>query len=155
MLICGQEFKFSALNADDLDRMELAQQHLTEASAVEAQRPKNKMGDFVRGQCRLVMDYLDELLGAGASQRLGLTGSDFGACQAVVTEIKEAITAEQAQLPKAAPQNREQRRAQKGKKHQHAVAFQPAPAAAKMVARVDKQVRRQQLLRELAELDNG
>ena len=28
MIICGQEFEFSALNANDLDRMDAAQQHI-------------------------------------------------------------------------------------------------------------------------------
>lgn len=29
MIICGQEFEFSALNANDLDRMDAAQQHFS------------------------------------------------------------------------------------------------------------------------------
>lgn len=32
MIICGQEFAFSALNANDVERMETAQKHQQEAT---------------------------------------------------------------------------------------------------------------------------
>ena len=168
MIISGQVFSFSTLNADDLDRMEIAQEHLQQASATEEQRPKAKMGDYVRGQCRLVMDYLDEVLGAGAAKRLGLTGSDFGACKEAVEAFKSAIEAEKTPT---APQNRAQRRAQE--KHgkakpvirypqqegamsaTQAAEIAARPDAARMVERVDKAARREQLLAELAALDNA
>lgn len=113
MNICGQEFNFSALNANDLDRMDAAQQHMHAASDREKQRQHAGMADLLRGQCRLVMGYLDEVLGAGASERLGLDGSDFGACTRVMNDFKGAILAEQATVRQAAavPMNREQRRA--------------------------------------------
>lgn len=38
MIICGQEFEFSALNANDLDRMDAAQQHMQAASDRESKR---------------------------------------------------------------------------------------------------------------------
>ena len=117
MIICGQEFNFSALNANDLDRMECAQQHMQTASARESLRvrtSKVSTADVLRGQCRLLMGYFDELLGKGASERLGLDGNDFGACVRVTSAIKEAIAAEQDEAKRAAtvPMNREQRRAQ-------------------------------------------
>lgn len=117
MIICGQEFDFSALNANDLDRMERAQQHMQTASARESLRvrtSKVSTADVLRGQCRLMMGYFDELLGKGASERLGLDGNDFGACVRVTSAIKEAIAAEQDEAKRAAtvPMNREQRRAQ-------------------------------------------
>ena len=115
MIICNQEFNFSALDADDLDRMDAAQAHMKEANAIERKRPKNGMADQLRGQCRLVMDYLDEVLGDGASQRLGLNGSNFNRCQQVVESFKRAILAEQNTLNQQqdpVPQNRAQRRAQ-------------------------------------------
>lgn len=117
MIICGQEFNFSALNANDLDRMERAQQHMQTASARESLRvrtSKVSTADVLRGQCRLMMGYFDELLGKGASERLGLDGNDFGACVRVTSAIKEAIAAEQDEAKRAAtvPMNREQRRAQ-------------------------------------------
>lgn len=113
MNICGQEFDFSALNANDLDRMDTAQQHMHAASDREKQRQHTGMADLLRGQCRLVMGYLDEVLGAGASERLGLDGSDFGACTRVMNDFKGAIIAEQATVRQAAAvlMNREQRRA--------------------------------------------
>ena len=113
MIICGQEFNFSALNANDLDRMDAAQKHMQAASDRENKRPHTGTADILRGQCHLMMDYFDELLGDGASERLGLDGNDFGACVRVTNAIKEAITAEQATVKQAAavPMNREQRRA--------------------------------------------
>lgn len=113
MIICGQEFEFSALNANDLDRMDAAQQHMQTASDRESKRAHTGTADILRGQCRLMMGYFDELLGEGASERLGLDGSNFGACVRVTNAIKEAIAAEQATVKQAAamPMNREQRRA--------------------------------------------
>ena len=113
MLICNQEFNFSVLDADDLDRMEAAQTHLQEADAVERQRPKHNLADQVRGQCRLIMNYLDEVLGEGASEQLGLNGSNFNRCKEVIASFKEAIQTEQTDLQsdEPAPQNRAQRRA--------------------------------------------
>ena len=83
-------------------------------------------------------------------------------------QLTDAVQAEQkmyaemlhesmpASVPTAA--NREQRRAQA--KHQNRrgdpVSFRAQPAAARMVERVDsKAARREELLRELAALDNG
>lgn len=77
MIICGQEFEFSALNANDLDRMDAAQQHMQTASDRESKRAHTGTADILRGQCRLMMGYFDELLGEGASERLGLDGSNF------------------------------------------------------------------------------
>ena len=107
MIICGQEFEFSALNANDLDRMDAAQQHMQAASDRESKRAHTGTADILRGQCRLMMGYFDELLGEGASERLGLDGNNFGAC------VRESIAAEQATVKQAAamPMNREQRRA--------------------------------------------
>ena len=155
MIINGLEFPFSALNADDLDRLETAQEHMKQADAIERNRAKTGLADAIRGQCRLVMGFLDELLGEGASARLGLTGSDFKACQQVVSEIHDRIAEEQAEL-KAQPTNREQRRAAAKAQQRRAAAKAqqrtqtagrivnrqpvsfPQPAAARMVERVDK-----------------
>ena len=119
MIICDQEFEFSALNANDIERMETAQKHMRRASEAETKRPKKGYADSLRGQCRLVMHYLDELLGEGASERLGLDGNDFGACTRVVEAFKQAIRAEQTEFHHAmeTPQNRAQRRAQAKAKH--------------------------------------
>lgn len=146
MIINGLEFPFSALNADDLDRLEAAQEHMKQADAIERNRAKAGLADAIRGQCRLVMSFLDELLGEGASARLGLTGSDFKACQQVISEIHDRIVEEQAEF-QAQPVNREQRRAvvkaqQRTRTAGRIVNNQPVsfpqPAAARMVERVDK-----------------
>lgn len=146
MIINGLEFPFSALNADDLDRLETAQEHMKQADAIERNRAKTGLADAIRGQCRLVMGFLDELLGEGASARLGLTGSDFKACQQVISEIHDRIAEEQAEL-QAQPTNREQRRAAAKAQQRTRTAGRivnnqpvsfPQPAAARMVERVDK-----------------
>ena len=146
MIINGLEFPFSALNADDLDRLETAQEHMKQADAIERHRAKTGLADAIRGQCRLVMGFLDELLGEGASARLGLTGSDFKACQQVVSESHDRIAEEQAEL-QAQPTNREQRRAAAKAQQRTRTAGRivnnqpvsfPQPAAARMVERVDK-----------------
>lgn len=171
MVICGQEFDFSALNANDLDRMNAAQQHMQAASDRESKRAHTGPADILRGQCRLMMGYFDELLGEGASERLGLDGNNFGACVRVTNAIKEAIAAEQATVKQAAamPMNREQRRAQKNGKHKNkppmsypaqsasrSEVFAPQlTPAAQMVERVDKAARRKQLLAEPSALENG
>ncbi len=113
MVICGQEFDFSALNANDIDRVETAQRHMEAASDREKQRQHTGIADVLRGQCRLLMNFLDEALGEGASERLGLDGNDFGACKHLMDEFTKAISAEQATVKQAAamPMNREQRRA--------------------------------------------
>lgn len=131
MIICGQEFNFSALNANDLDRMETAQAHMHLASDRETQRVRTNnvsMGDSLRGQCRLVMGYLDEVLGEGASERLGLDGNDLGACTRVVNAFKDAIISEQAEAKQitAVPMNHEQRRAAERAASQARVSVQAA-----------------------------
>ena len=167
MVICGQEFDFSALNANDVDRVKTAQRHMEAASDREKQRQHTGMADLLRGQCRLLMNFLDEALGEGASERLGLDGNDFGACKHVMDEFTKAISAEQASMNLAAavPMNREQRRAQKKARQrtqtaghivsQQPVSFPAQPPAAQMVERVDKAARRKQLLAELSALENG
>lgn len=158
MIICEQEFEFSALNANDLDRMDAAQRHMQAASDRESKRSHTGTADILRGQCRLMMGYFDELLGEGASERLGLDGDDFGACVRVTNAIKEAIAAEQVTVKQAAavPMNREQRRAQAKKgKHNPPVSYPappvsyPAPPASQMVKRVDAQVSAKQKTEQL------
>lgn len=101
MLICGLEFNFSALNADDVERMAAAQQHMAAANEAEQKRYTAEgvsFPDVLRSQCKLVMDFLDEVLGAGASERLGLSGNDLGAAQTVCESFKQAITEEKSRF---------------------------------------------------------
>lgn len=156
MIICNLEFEFSALNADDIDRMEAASKQQISRAKAEAKRLEQEnasYSDILRSQCRVLMDYFDAVLGDGASQRLGLTGSDLGKCTQVATEFKAAIEAEKATAQAAitvppVQGNRAQRRAEhKHNKHKPSVSY---PAA-----QPDKAARRKQLLAELAALENG
>lgn len=120
MIICGQDFAFSALNANDVERMETAQKHQQEANAAEQERYTAENVSYpgiLRSQCRMMMDYLDEVLGEGASERLHLDDGDFGAVLKVCESFKQAIAAEktaingQLSASLETPRNRAERRA--------------------------------------------
>ena len=175
MIINGIEFDFSTLNANDVDRMLAAQTRQQERARTEGSRytPENEYSAWLRFQCRIFMDYLDEVLGEGASEKLGLDGSNFNACLTVSKAFAEAMAAEKAsasalihpaeeraqvsaaqvsaaQVSAAqaipAPMNREQRRAAV-KAHPAVVDFQAQETA--------KAARRAQLKAELEALDNA
>lgn len=160
MVICGQEFEFSMMNANDLDRFEDANERMQRRSAEEAeqfQRGGVRLGDHARAQARIAMDCIDEILGAGASARLGLNENYMAPIYDVIEELGNAFAAEKQRYAAkpSQPMNREQRRAQaKKNRHKPPVSY-PAPPAARMVERVDKATRRKQLLAELAALDGG
>lgn len=160
MVICGQEFEFSVLNANDLDRFEDAQEKMQARSAEESEHFRHggvRLGDHVRAQARIAMDCIDEILGAGASDRLGLNENYMAPIYDVIEELGNAFSAEKQRYAAkpAQPMNREQRRAQaKKNRHKPPVSY-PAPPAAQMVERVDNSARRKQLLAELAALENG
>ena len=130
MIINGIEFDFSTLNANDVDRMLAAQAKQQERARMEGSRytPESDYPAWLRFQCRIFMDYLDEVLGEGASEKLGLDGSNFNACLTVSKAFAEAMVAEKdsasalihptkerGQVSAAqaipAPMNRQQRRA--------------------------------------------
>ena len=98
MIINGIEFDFSTLNANDVDRMLAAQTRQQERARTEGSRytPENDYSAWLRFQCRIFMDYLDEVLGEGASEKLGLDGSNFNACLTVSKAFAEAMAAEKA-----------------------------------------------------------
>jgi hypothetical protein len=170
MIINGIEFDFSTLNANDVDRMLAAQTRQQERARTEGSRytPESDYPAWLRFQCRIFMDYLDEVLGEGASEKLGLDGSNFNACLTVSKVFAEAMAAEKAsacalihpaeeraqvsaaQVSAAqaipAPMNREQRRAA-AKAHPAVVDFRVQEAA--------KAARRAQLKAELEALDNA
>ena len=169
MIINGIEFDFSTLNANDVDRMLAAQTRQQERARTEGGRytPESDYPAWLRFQCRIFMDYLDEVLGEGASEKLGLDGSNFNACLTVSKAFAEAMAAEKASVNALihpveenaqasaaqasaaqaipAPMNREQRRAA-AKAHSAVVDFRAQEAA--------KAARRKQLLAELEALDN-
>ena len=175
MIINGIEFDFSTLNANDVDRMLAAQTRQQERARTEGSRytPESDYPAWLRFQCRIFMDYLDEVLGEGASEKLGLDGSNFNACLTVSKDFAEVMAAEKAsasalihpteeraqvsaaqvsaaQVSAAqaipAPMNREQRRAAV-KTHPAVVDFRAQEAA--------KAARRAQLKAELEALDNA
>ena len=175
MIINGIDFDFSTLNANDVDRMLAAQTRQQERARTEGSRytPESDYPAWLRFQCRIFMDYLDEVLGEGASEKLGLDGSNFNACLTVSKAFAEAMAAEKAsasalihpaeeraqvsaaqvsaaQVSAAqaipAPMNREQRRAA-AKAHPAVVDFRAQEAA--------KAARRAQLKAELEALDNA
>lgn len=165
MIINGIEFDFSTLNANDVDRMLAAQTKQQERARTEGSRytPENDYSAWLRFQCRIFMDYLDEVLGEGASEKLGLDGNNFNACLTVSKAFAEAMAAEKASVSALihpaeeraqvsaaqaipAPMNREQRRTA-AKAHHAVVDFRAQEAA--------KADRRAQLMAELEALDNA
>ena len=116
MVICGQEFEFSLMNANDLDRFEDANERMQRRSAEEAERFRRggvRLGDHARAQARIAMDCIDEILGAGASDRLGLNENYMAPIYDVIEELGNAFAAEKQRYAAkpAQPMNREQRRA--------------------------------------------
>ena len=152
MVICGQEFEFSLMNANDLDRFEDANERMQRRSAEEAeqfQRGGVRLGDHARAQARIAMDCIDEILGAGASDRLGLNENYMAPIYDVIEELGNAFAAEKQRYAAkpSQPMNREQRRAQAKKgKHKPPVSY-PAPPAARMVdAQVSAKQKTEQLI---------
>lgn len=163
MKIFEQEFDFSPLNANDIERMEQAKAQLdreTEAERQRLQRERVSYADGLRGQCRLLMHFLDGVLGDGASARLGLDGNDFGKAMEVIVEMTRVVNEGRKKfaLPDGSaapiPQNRAQRRQQK--KHKPHSRSEGVAPAVQMVERVDdKAARRAELLRELNALEHA
>lgn len=165
MIINGIDFDFSTLNANDVDRMLAAQTRQQERARTEGSRytPESDYPAWLRFQCRIFMDYLDEVLGEGASEKLGLDGSNFNTCLTVSKAFAKAMAAEKASASALihpaeeraqvsavqaipAPMNREQRRAV-AKAHPAVVDFRAQEEA--------KAARRAQLKAELEALDNA
>lgn len=163
MKIFEQEFDFSPLNANDIERMDQAKAQLdreTEAERQRLQRERVSYADGLRGQCRLLMHFLDGVLGDGASARLGLDGNDLGKALEVVVEMTRVVNEGRKKfaLPDGPvapfPQNRAQRRQQK--KHPPRSRSEGVAPAVQMVERVDdKAARRAELLRELNALEHA
>lgn len=163
MKIFEQEFDFSPLNANDIERMEQAKAQLdreTEAERQRLQRERVSYADGLRGQCRLLMHFLDVVLGDGASARLGLDGNDLGKALEVVVEMTRVVNEGRKKFalpdgPAAPiPQNRAQRRQQK--KHPPRSRSEGVAPAVQMVERVDdKAARRAELLRQLNALEHA
>ena len=120
MVICGQEFEFSLMNANDLDRFEDANERMQRRSAEESEQFRRggiRLGDHARAQARIAMDCIDEILGAGSSDRLGLNENYMAPIYDVIEELGNAFSAEKQRYAAkpSQPMNREQRRAQAAK----------------------------------------
>ena len=116
MVICGQEFDFSLMNANDLDRFEDANERMQRRSAEESEQFRRggvRLGDHARAQARIAMDCIDEILGAGSSARLGLDENNMAPIYDVIEELGNAFAAEKQRYAAKPAQlmNREQRRA--------------------------------------------
>ena len=100
MTINGIDFDFSTLNANDVDRMLAAQTRQQERARTEGSRytPESDYPAWLRFQCRIFMDYLDEVLGEGASEKLGLDGNNFNACLTVSKAFAKAMATEKASV---------------------------------------------------------
>lgn len=125
MKIFDKEFAFSGLNANDIERLERAKAKLDEAEAAELQRTAQQPGmsyaEGLRGQCRIIEAFIDDVLGEGAAASLGLDGNDLGKAMTVMIELTRAANLEKRQFdPRFLSQqlNREQRRSAK-RRHRH------------------------------------
>lgn len=71
MKIFDKEFAFSSLNANDIERLEQAKAKLEKAEEAERQRaqqtPNMSYAEGIRGQCRIVETFIDDVL---AGQRV-------------------------------------------------------------------------------------
>ena len=144
MVICGQKFDFSLMNANDLDRFEDANEWMQRRSAEEAeqfQRGGVRLGDHARAQARIAMDCIDEILGEGASDRLGLNENYMAPIYDVIEELGNAFSAEKQRYAAKPAQPKKNR-------HKPPVSY-PAPPAARMVERVDAQVSAKQKTEQL------
>ena len=103
MVICGQEFEFSLMNANDLDRFEDANERMQRRSAEESEQFRRggvRLGDHARAQARI-------------ADRLGLNENYMAPIYDVIEELGNAFAAEKQRYTARAahPMNREQRRA--------------------------------------------
>lgn len=94
MVICGQEFEFSLMNANDLDRFEDANERMQRRSAEEAEQFQSggiRLGDHARAQARIAMDCIDEILGAGSSARLGLNENYMAPMHKITQKLERMV----------------------------------------------------------------
>ena len=127
MVICGQEFEFSLMNANDLDRFEDANERMQRRSAEESEqfrRGSIRLGDHARAQARIAMDCIDEILGAGSSDRLGLNENYMAPIYDVIEELGNAFSAEKQRY--AAKQQRKQKPVSRSEGFHPQVASRPA-----------------------------
>ncbi len=96
IVIRGQEFDFNPLNANHIERLEQAQLQFAswdEAEKLRVQQEHCGIAGQIRGQCKLMMRYLDTVLGEGACTRMELDGNDLDACSAAFSDLEKACSA--------------------------------------------------------------
>jgi hypothetical protein len=112
----------------DLDTAEAYDEALTayQKKAARLPKPQNgKLAPIIRAGCELVFEFLDAVLGEGASEEIfqGKCNLDkaIDAMQAIVDEFDRQTkqTIAKAEARKTVPQNRQQRRFE-GRKHHKA-----------------------------------
>ena len=98
MKIFDKEFAFSSLHANDIARLEQAKAKQEKAEEAERQRAPQthnmSYAEGIRGQCRIVEAFVDDVLGNGAAAALGLDGNDLGKALTVMTELTRAANQE-------------------------------------------------------------
>lgn len=158
----GKEFPFSSLNANDADRVDAARKAFKAQWNTACQKAVHMpTGDGLRTLCRVVLEFIDQVLGEGAAALLGLDENTCDKALLCMNEMIEAVETEQKSfkemfqpsVPAPIPQNRAQRRQQK--KHKPRSRSEGFAPALQMVERVDdKAARRAELLRELNALEH-
>ena len=94
MKIFDKEFAFSSLNANDIERLEQAKAKLEKAEEAERQHaqqtPNMSYAEGIRGQCRIVEAFVDDVLGKGSAAALGLDSNDRTdpGCQSGKAEVR-------------------------------------------------------------------
>lgn len=121
----GLNLNFDPLNATDLDRMQRTMDALREWSAAEQTRIANtpgvSPGDVIRGQCKLVRRFIDEVFGEGASDQLGIPGDNLRTAQTIIQDLTRVVReqAKPAPLLGVTPANKPKQGQNPGYKHQH------------------------------------
>lgn len=115
MKVRGIEFEFNPLNASHLERMAQAQEAYMardkEIRAADKPDLRSRIAT-VRAQCRNIVDFVDNMLGEGASAKLEMDPDDLGDCLSVLEDVTKSSMDTKRQAESAA-KNRAQRRAKK------------------------------------------
>lgn len=116
----GAEYEFDIRDADDSERFENA---IEKMKSVEKGLSKiGKGSEIIRGQCKMLKDFFDDVLGNGAGAALCTEKDNLSLCYQAYELFLEMVRAQKEDIIKAKNtflkySNREQRRAaEKSKK---------------------------------------
>lgn len=110
----GAEYEFDVRDADDAEKFEAALNAMKEA---EKEVPKTgKSSDIIRAQCKMLKDFFDDCLGAGAGVAICTDRSNISAHYAAYEHFLNYIKAQKDDILSAKNtfakySNRQQRRA--------------------------------------------